>query len=145
MSGKRRASAQGEAWRCRRQGPPWVTNPLNCLQWAALATFPQGHPRGGRGHRGNLAHSLGQLAPSHPTPAREPCPCGHRKQGSQSIRGTESPLCGYKGSHSGRDPAGDQLQPRVGASGGEPKALLSRRSKDLWVQLLPQALLESQQ
>lgn len=67
-----------------------------------------------------------------PPHAREPCPCEHRKQGSQSISGTEFPLCEYKGSHSGRDPAGDQLQPQslagmpnVGTSWGEPKALLS--------------------
>lgn len=75
---------------------------------------------------GSFSRAAGTIPiPPH---ARELCPCGHRKQGSQSIRGTESPLYEYKGSHSGRDPAGDQLQPQglagmpsVGASGGEPK------------------------
>lgn len=84
----------------------------------------------------------------HPTPCQRAVPMWTQEAGSRSIRGTESPLCGHKGSHSGRDPAGDQLQlqglddmPSVGAPGGEPKG----RSKGLWVQLLPQALLEFQQ
>lgn len=75
-----------------------------------------------------------------------------QEAGSQSSRGTESPLCGHKGSYRAGDPAGDQLQaqgrdgmPSVGASGGEPMALLSPGPKDLRAQLLLQALLEPQQ
>lgn len=79
------------------------------------------------------------------------CALWTQEAGSQSSPGTESPLCGHKGGYRARDPAGNQLQaqgmdgmPSVGASRGEPKALLSPGPTGLRVQLLPQALLEPQ-